>query len=241
MEDKKDDKEEISKSKNNEINVLVFDLPQNLFEKIFPKQVEMKNFKSGTIQKNVNKSGLFDKIFSKNKLKVNWVGHLYPELKDNNYKDILLEAYNYIVKNVTKKFIIIKHGKSFINEFAQVINKIKADKPLIFFNLKKEDEIDEKSFQKFNQPQFVSYYLHEDDPKDPDKNYNYIVSYLWEKDCFYNELGNSSCQYSPANLLYKKPRGFLFYNILLTGESRAGKSSLINRMFNKAVILKVPK
>ena len=235
MADKKGEQEDITNYKKNEINVLVFDLPPNLFEKIFPKHFEIQTIKSGIIKKNFNKSGLFDKLFSKNKLKVNWVGYLYPELKDDNYKQILLEVYNFINNNVSKKFIIIKHGKSFINEFAQVINKIKADKPLIFFNLKKEDEIDEKSFQKFNQQQFVSYYLHEEDPKDPDKNYNYIVSYLWEKDCFYNELGNSSCQYSPANLLYKKPRGFLFYNILLTGESRAGKSSLINRMFNKAV------
>ena len=42
-----------------------------------------------------------------------------------------------------------------------------------------------------------------------------------------------SCQYSPANLLYKPSKGFLFLNILLIGESRAGKSSFINRIFNK--------
>ena len=61
------------------------------------------------------------------------------------------------------------------------------------------------------------------------------MSYIWEKDCYYNERGNSECRYSPANLLYKPSKGFIFCNILLIGESRAGKSTFINRMFNKFV------
>ena len=236
-EEKKKAKEEekLVSANGGEINILAFDLPQAFFEKIFPKKVELINAKFGSIQKSISKTGFFKKLFSKNTLNVNWVGYRYPDLKDNNYKEILLDMYNTVVNNVAKKYIIIKFGKSYINEFAQVINKIKADKPLILFNLQKGDEVNENSFKKFNQPQFVCYHIHEDDPKDPDKNYNYIISYLWEKDCYYNELGNLSCQYSPANLLYEKPKGFIFFNILLTGESRAGKSSLINRMFNKAI------
>ena len=39
----------------------------------------------------------------------------------------------------------------------------------------------------------------------------------------------------PNNILEEKPKGFLYLNILLTGESRAGKSSFINRVFNKLV------
>ena len=154
---------------------------------------------------------------------------------------MLIDIYNKIEENIDKKYIIIKFGKSFINEFAHVINKIKTDKPLILFYLQKGDEIDENSFKKFNQPQFVCYHIHENDPKDPDKNYNYVISYLWEKDCYFNELGNLSCQYTPANLLYKKPQGFLFFNILLIGESRSGKSSLINRIFNKAITIESSK
>ena len=61
------------------------------------------------------------------------------------------------------------------------------------------------------------------------------MSYIWEKDCYYNERGNSQCRYSPANLLYKPSKGFIFCNILLIGESRAGKSTFINRLFNKFV------
>ena len=49
--------------------------------------------------------------------------------------------FTFITSNVAKKFIIIKFGKSFLNEFAQVINKVKADKPLILFNLQKGEEI----------------------------------------------------------------------------------------------------
>jgi len=61
------------------------------------------------------------------------------------------------------------------------------------------------------------------------------LSFIWEKDCYYNERGNVECNYSPANLLYKPSKGYIFCNILLIGESRAGKSSFINRMFNKLV------
>ena len=237
MTDQKDkiieEKEQITNT-NKEINILTFDIPQNFFEKIFPKNIETINAKFGSKQKNINKSGLFERIFTKNKLKVNWVGYRYPDLNNNNYKEILYDMFTFITSNVAKKFIIIKFGKTFLNEFAKVINRVKADKPLILFNLQKGEEVNEYSFQQFNQKQFVSYYINEEDPNDPDKNYNYIISYLWEKDCYYNELGNLTCQFSPANLLYKKPKGFIFFNILLTGESRAGKSSLINRIFNKA-------
>ena len=100
-------------------------------KKYFLKKVELINAKFGSVQKSINKTGFFKKLFSKNRLNVNWVGFRYPDLKDNNYKEILLDMYNTVVNNVEKKYIIIKFGKSFINEFAQVINKIKADKPLI--------------------------------------------------------------------------------------------------------------
>ena len=125
------EEEKLVKADGGEINILAFDVPQPFFEKIFPKKVELINAKFGSVQKSINKTGFFKKLFSKNRLDVNWVGFRYPDLKDNNYKEILLDMYNTVVNNVAKKYIIIKFGKSFINEFAQVINKIKADKPLI--------------------------------------------------------------------------------------------------------------
>ena len=43
------------------------------------------------------------------------------------------------------------------------------------------------------------------------------------------------------NSIFKEPKGFLYLNILLTGESRAGKSSFINRIFNKLVSFETSK
>ena len=140
------------KEESRKINILAFDLPQDFFAKIFPKYIEVKQTKYGKIQKNKRKIGFFDNIFSKNNLNVNWDGYKYPDLNQNNYKDMLIDIYNKIEENIDKKYIIIKFGKSFINEFAHVINKIKADKSLILFNLQKGDEINENSFKKFNQP-----------------------------------------------------------------------------------------
>ena len=62
-----------------------------------------------------------------------------------------------------------------------------------------------------------------------------IISYILEKISYYNERGNELNKYLPNNILEEKPKGFLYLNILLTGESRAGKSSFINRVFNKLV------
>ena len=135
MTDEKDkiieEEEELITNSDKEINILTFDIPQDFFERIFPKNIETINTKYGSKQKNINKSGFLEKIFAKKKLKVNWVGYRYPDLNADNYKEILYDMFNFITNNVAKKFIIIKFGKTFLNEFAQVINKIKADKPLI--------------------------------------------------------------------------------------------------------------
>ena len=116
-----------------------------------------------------------------------------------------------------------------------MINKIEIDHPFILFNFSEEDEVENKFFDKFKFPQFVSYIKDKYDEQNPDLNLHKILSFIWEKDCYYNERGNVECNYSPANLLYKPSKGYIFCNILLIGESRAGKSSFINRMFNKLV------
>ena len=65
-----------------------------------------------------------------------------------------------------------------------------------------------------------------------------INSVLWEKDCYFNERGNASCSFTPANLLFKNfNNSNVCLNFLLTGESRAGKSTFINLLANKYIAL----
>ena len=58
------------------------------------------------------------------------------------------------------------------------------------FCLFREDEIPENYFDSFKRPQYIGYLKDKLDPEDPNKIYNKIISYLWEKDCYYNESGN---------------------------------------------------
>ena len=54
-----------------------------------------------------------------------------------------------------------------------------------------------------------------------------ITSYIWEKQNYFFELGHIQELFTS--------KSFIDCNILLTGESRAGESSFINRIFNKLV------
>ena len=63
-----------------------------------------------------------------------------------------------------------------------------------------------------------------------------ITSYMWEKECYYNERGNAICDYSPIeidNSIQTKT----YLNIMVTGLSRSGKSTLINLLSDKLVSL----
>ena len=218
----------------NELQIYVFGGSQELFEKLFPKEGNIIKKEYGEIITRFNKKDTFDKIlFFKKQMDVEWIGYKYPELLESNYKKILFESFKTIKDSMNKKIVIIKFGNKYLKEFKILINKIETDNPCVLFDFTEEEEIDKNFLESFKKPQYISYMKDEKDEKDPDREYNKIISYLWEKDCYYNEAGNLSCQFSPANLLYKPPKGFIYCNILLTGESRAGKSCFINRMFNK--------
>ena len=67
----------------------------------------------------------------------------------------------------------------------------------------------------------------------------FIVSSLWELDCYFNEKGNQIFRYAPANIVKEmnSDNSFFSINILLTGMSRSGKSTFINLLSGKLVAL----
>ena len=62
-----------------------------------------------------------------------------------------------------------------------------------------------------------------------------LYEYLWEKDCYYNERGTI-----PLNISNDIIETNNYINILLTGLSRSGKSTLINVLSQKLVTLESP-
>ena len=226
-----------------EINIYYFSDTKEIFDKIFVEKGEILEKNYGSIETRLfpkkesflsSLSGLF--MFPKlsdQKIHTKWIGYKYPNLSDDNKNAILNDLMVSIKDNKNKNNIVIKFGQKYAKVFRKLSNNFDTDHPFILFNFSENDEIDNGFFEKFKYPQYISYIKDKYDPNTPDLNYHKIISYIWEKDCYYNERGNSSCSYSPANLLYKPSKGFIFCNILLIGESRAGKSTFINRLFNK--------
>jgi GTPase Era involved in 16S rRNA processing len=226
-----------------EINIYYFSDTKEIFDKIFVEKGEILEKNYGSIETRLfpkkesflsSLSGLF--MFPKlsdQKIHTKWIGYKYPNLSDDNKNAILNDLMVSIKDNKNKNNIVIKFGQKYAKVFRKLSNNFDTDHPFILFNFSENDEIENGFFEKFKYPQYISYIKDKYDPNTPDLNYHKIISYIWEKDCYYNERGNSSCPYSPANLLYKPSKGFIFCNILLIGESRAGKSTFINRLFNK--------
>ena len=180
---------------------------------------------------------LLRKISKRFSLKL--TGYKYLELTNDNSKNIILNIFKTIKSSPCKNNIIINFETTIVNLLSNLNNKLETDKPFMLFNFPKENFNFLETFKNFKYPQYISYLILSGE-NDPEKLYIKIVSYILEKSAYYKEKGNELNKYLP-NSIYKEPKGFLYLNILLTGESRAGKSSFINRMFNKLVSYETPK
>ena len=168
-----------------EIIIHFFEVPKEIFEKIF----EGKEVKGEIIEKKYGK--IEARFLKEKKSNLNWKGQSYPNLMDNNINDIFADLVNSIKNSNNKKNIIIKFGNNYLKPFRKMINSIEADHPFMLFNFSENDKIENDFFDKFKLPQYISYIKDKYDEKDPDLNLHKILSYIWEKDCYYNERGNS--------------------------------------------------
>ena len=227
----------------NEICIYFIGKDNGLFERIFgnikeithkSKKGEIRLFEGEYLKKNklVKDKTTQTKETLKfyNRLDIPMKGFKYLELSKNNIADI----FDCIKSNKNKKNIIIRFENTFIKEFNVLNNKLETDKPFILFCFSKQDDYKDDMFKDYKSPQYISYCISSEE-NESHKFYCKIISFILEKSSYYNEEGNKYAKYYPDNFLYKEPKGFLYLNILLTGESRAGKSSFINRIFNKLV------
>lgn len=219
----------------NSLNVIILGGEKKLIEKIFPNE-EKNNVEKREIRYNIKKSSFFERLKSKNDgLSFKWRAIIYPELNNENYKEIRKELKDYFDKEEKeiKKNVIISFGNNKIKSIINLINGLEQTKrPLILFISENKGD-----YSQFSDKRLVTY-LKQDN--DSEKIYNKIVSYLWEKDCYFNEKGNKACKLSAANLFYKKPKGFTFLKILLIGLKRSGKSTFINLISKKLTSFELP-
>ena len=200
------------------------------------KILEGKDF-SLKMTKSKDENKLLRKLSERFSIKL--TGYKYLELTNDNSKNIILNIFETIKSSPCKNNIIINFETTIVNLLSNLNNKLETDKPFILFNFPEENFNFLDTFKNFKYPQYISYLILPRE-NDQEKLYIKIVSYILEKSAYYKEKGNELNKYL-SNSIYKEPKGFLYLNILLTGESRAGKSSFINRMFNKLVSYETPK
>lgn len=116
--------------------------------------------------------------------------------------------------------------KVILEEFTDI------NRPRIIFVTEKK-----QNFENFRKKKEVKNIIYEG-LNDNELN-NYIISSLWELDCYFNEKGNEIFRYSPKNIAkeLQTDNSFFSINILLTGMCRSGKSTFINVMSEKLVAL----
>jgi hypothetical protein len=225
-----------------QIDIHIFDMDDKLFQELFPKEENSIDEKDiGKIEnrkkifgiQDIEKTNLLLPAlidFFRNIHKIIWNAFNYPKLHDNNYKAILKSFYKRINIEENRNNIVIKFSNSYLKDFSTIINKIKKNKPFLLYVLT-NNEINENEFKFFKFPQYISYanYFNNEDSKKKEYRFvNIITSYIVEKQRYFFELD------STFQRLFD-PKCFLECNVLLLGESRAGKSSFINRVFNKLV------
>ena len=225
------------------IKIFCFGNQNNILQKIFPEKIESKedNFehrrlkKSETFKENETKETL-SKI-------IEWNATLYPDITDDNIEELFedlekkmdIPNEEFDEKKIEKdkndkkarektKNVIIKFGKKNFFYLINYMNDIpKTHLPQIA--IVTNEDFDEKE-EGLNDNRYLTIIK--------DKIKENLIKYLWEKECYYNERGTVI-----LNTIDKIETNN-YINIMLTGISRSGKSTLINVLSEKLVTLESP-
>ena len=130
-----------------------------------------------------------------------------------------------------KHHILLLFGDN--NDIQMIVQQFSnINRPRIIFVTEKE-----KEYPHFRDQKYVKNIVCEG-MNDQQLN-NYIVSSLWELDCYFNEKGNEIDRYSPKSIVkgLETDNSFFSINILLTGLCRTGKSTFINLLTEKLIAL----
>ena len=222
------------------IKVFCFGNQDDILQEIFPEKINNKdNWEFRKLKKTES--------FTENETKktilktIEWNATLYPDITDENIDelfedlkkkmDIPDDDYNEKERNKNDpkarektKNVIIKFGKENSNYIINYMNDIpKTHLPQIA--IVTNEDFDEKE-EGLNDNRYLSIIK--------DRIKENLMEFLWEKECYYNERGtvllNTTDKIETNN----------YINIMLTGISRSGKSTLINVLSEKLVTLESP-
>ena len=236
------------------VKIFCFGNKNKILEKIFPEKDinnkyedkwEHRIFKK-TIEFKENETGkdLVEKF--------EWNATIYPNITDDNIEELFesleqnlnipdeydeIKNYNKIIDEDSRartRNIIIKFGKENANYLINYMNSItKTYLPQILI-ITNEDFNEEE--EGLDDNRYITI-IKENKKKDEDI-INDLKNYLWSKECYYNERGNVLLNPLPSQKDLINTNNFI--NIMITGISRSGKSTLINILSGKLLTLESP-
>ena len=224
------------------IKIFCFGNQNGILQEIFPEKIENKD-KDNWEHRKLKKS----KSYTENETQktitktIEWKATLYPNITDDNVDELFEDLIKKMdipdddfnekesdkndpkVREKTRN-IIIKFGKENSNYIINYMNEIpKTHLPQIA--IVTNEDFDEKE-----EGLYDNRYLSIIKGKIKEN----LMEFLWEKECYYNERGtvllNTTDKIETNN----------YINIMLTGVSRSGKSTLINVLSEKLVTLESP-
>ena len=220
------------------VNVLLIGGEKEIINQIFPTSILNKDlYEERKFEKYIECFKENEEEEKKNQY-IKWKGYIYPEINDANFEKIFESLKEKIKEN--NKNIILKFGKK------------NSDYIIEYMNLEDEDEITKNYLpqiaivtnENFSKEEglYDNRYLSiiKENTYDKSLTKNNIINYLWEKDCYYNERGNLLSNLTPYNTIKHQEISNTYLNIMITGISRAGKSTLINILSEKLVSLESP-
>ena len=178
---------------------------------------------------------------------IEWKATLYPNITDDNVNELFddltkkmdIPTDDYDDKQKDKndpkarektKNIIIKFGKENSYYIINYMNDIpKTHLPQIAIITNEDFNAKEEGLKDNRYLSIIKY-----KNNNSDEIQKKIFEYLWEKECYYNERGTVTLD------LPDKIETNNYINIMLTGMSRSGKSTLINVLSEKLVTLESP-
>lgn len=173
------------------------------------------------------------RVYENKDPKVKWFAKIYPVgLNANNCQTICNDIENNGKKKIIKN-VILCFGSSQTNILCNKIDEMEeVYRPLIIFLTNKKITLQMIDVRKIRNIILCN---------DHAKNLIAIISELWKIEGYYNERGNQYFKYLPDN--YRKEEGISSdntLNILVTGFSRAGKSTFINLIAQKLIAFESP-
>ena len=214
-----EEKEELNQSIGLKIHICG-NLPEKnkITENLFHDGIDINHIDRGTHQYKTNQ--------------FHWIAKVYQDSSEETINSIINEITedidnNNYIETITQN-VILFFGEENVNLLFEKYKKIGSiHHPLFIIISKNEIKI------KFKDKRRITNIILNEITSN--KLNSLIISTLWRYDCYYNEKGNKICRYSPDNIFKSFDTNLSFYsiNILLTGKSRAGKSTFINYLTNK--------